>query len=929
MDLTPSQQAAVAYRGGHLQLLACAGSGKTEVVARRIAHLLDPSRPDRLAPANIVAFTFTERAAAELKARIARRVREARGEVHGLAEMFVGTIHAFCRRVLQEEEPEYLRFESVDEARQLMLVLREPDASGFSAARTAEGAPLQAPGDVRRYLSALDVLRQAEIDHGRPGDLPLATSLDRYRGLLRRESLHDFTAQLELCLDVLRRNVDAGERLAQRIRHVVVDEYQDTNELQEQVVRALADFGATLTVVGDDDQTIFQWNGADVQNILGFVDRYPDAHTIRLEENHRSSATIVNFARGFASRISRRLEKAMKATDAQPAEPGDVLALSFQSEWEEARFIARKIKELRGLAFTEGGRTRGLAWSDVAVLFRGGIQWAGRALLRVFDEQGIPYVVSGVKTLFERPEVRAAVAAFAFLAGAPDLTADGLRDAWRDASLGAGAAGIDALVAYLAERRSALCADAPDDRTGWSELGLQRTWLGALGALQLREEAVPGGRGEEVFFNLGRFSRVLDDFESLHAQRPPLARVVDFNIYATTAALHEHEEGMQSSEFVSVDAVRVTTVHRAKGLQWAAVFLPALGEGRFPSAPRPCALWELVPRAAVRAPERYESNEDDERRLFYVAVTRAQRFLFATWALGRNGRSARPGPYFNALAGATGVLREDVPLHRRPRAPSVPRPGATELQLTFSTLKPMLECPHRFKLEGVFGFRPPFEDAQGLGKCLHDALAEVHRRAVDGDVVGPEAVPRLLHRHLHLPRASPATVDRMRAVAAGVLARYLERNAARLAEVELVEKPVEVMLDADVIVQGRIDVVVRRGDGSVSVVDLKTTHRAQAEALSAAQLRLYALGYEALTGARPRRTEVWELDSLAEHPSDVDDASLADVRALVALVAGRIRRREFPPKPAEERCGACPARGLCGAAAPLTPREPPARPPGP
>lgn len=356
--------------------------------------------------------------------------------------------------------------------------------------------------------------------------------------------------------------------------------------------------------------------------------------------------------------------------------------------------------------------------------------------------------------------------------------------------------------------------------------------------------------------------------------------------------------------------------------------VPACARG----GPLPCgaaALRPVAARAALRAPERYESSEDDERRLFYVAVTRAQRFLFATWALGRNGRSARPGPYFNAFADAAGVLREDVSLRRRPRAPSTPRAGAAELELTFSTLKPMLECPYRFKLEGVFGFRPPSEDAQGLGKCLHDALAEVHRRAAEGDVVGPEAVPRLMHRHFHLPHAAPATVDRLRAVAADVLARYLTRNAGRLADVELAEKPIEVMLDDDVIVQGRIDVVMRRGDDSVAVVDLKSTHRAQAEALSATQLRLYALGYEALTGALPARTEIWELDSLAELPSAVDEASLAEVRSLVALVARRIRQWDFPPAPAEERCGACPVRGLCGAAAPLTPRGPDTLPPDP
>ena len=124
-SLTDAQREAIAYRGGHLQILACAGAGKTEVVARRIADLLDPQRPDPLVPRNIVAFTFPERGAAELKARIVRRVRETHGAVLGLAEMFVGTIHAFCGRLLQEEVPEFLRYEVLDEARQLMLVLRE------------------------------------------------------------------------------------------------------------------------------------------------------------------------------------------------------------------------------------------------------------------------------------------------------------------------------------------------------------------------------------------------------------------------------------------------------------------------------------------------------------------------------------------------------------------------------------------------------------------------------------------------------------------------------------------------------------------------------------------------------------------------------------------------------------------------------------
>lgn len=937
MDFTDAQREAITYRGGHLQILACSGAGKTEVVARRIADLLDPQRPTPLEPRNIVAFTFTERAAAELKARIVRRVRETRGAVLGLAEMFVGTIHAFCGRLLQEEVPEFLRYEVLDEARQHMLVLREPHDSGFALARTADGAPLTAPDDVRRYLIALDVLRQAEVDHAHLGDIAIAEALDRYRALLRRESFLDYTGQLELALDVLRRNVDAGQRLASRVRHVVVDEYQDTNALQEEVVRALADFGATLTVVGDDDQTIFQWNGADVQNILGFAERYPGARQVRLEENFRSSSPIVTFARDFVGHLERRLPKAMKPTDAQPFVAGDLAALTFASEWDEARFIARKIKELHGLAFTENGRTRGLSWSDIAILFRGGIRWAGRAILQVLDEHEIPYVVTGVKSLFDRPEVRAAAALVGYLRGTEYVSATDLRAAWLTSQMGVAEEGVDRMVTLLDERRSALQASDPADRSRWSELGLQRIFLAALDAVGVREETVRWGFGEECFYNLGSFSGVVGAFESLHAQRAPRERVEAFHEYTAKAALGEHEEGMQSSGFASVDAVRITTVHRAKGLQWPAVFLPVLGEGRFPAAARETSLWQLVPRAAVRAPERYESNEDDERRLFYVAVTRAQKFLFASWSRGRSGKPAKGSAYFEAIAAYEGVVGRDLPLRGRPLDTPTPRAGATELRLTFSTIKPMLECPYRFKLEGVFGFRAPLEEAQGLGKCLHDALCEVHRRAVEGDVVGVELVPRLLQRHMHFPFAAPATVDRMGVIAGAILTRYITENAPRLAEVELVEKPIEVVMDEDVIVHGRIDLVVRSG-GAVSVVDLKSNRRAQSETLTETQLRLYALGYQALTGTLPQRTEIWELDDLTEHVSEVDRVVLDELRALVRDVARRIRSGDYAPNPEPTRCGACAVRSVCTAridatspsdSAALTSAAPPEPRPGP
>jgi DNA helicase-2/ATP-dependent DNA helicase PcrA len=831
-----------------------------------------------------------------------------------MAEMFVGTIHAFCARLLQEEVPEYLRIATLDETRQLMLVQREPDASGFARARTDEGQALDLRTEVRRYLGALDVLRQAEIDHEHLADLSLGEALDQYRQLLRTASLLDYTGQLELALDVLRRDIDAGQRLARRVRHVIVDEYQDTNALQEQVVRALAEFGATLTVVGDDDQTIFQWNGADVSNILTFATRYPGARQLRLEDNFRSSAPIVTFARDFVADVSPRLPKAMRPTEGHPFEHGDLLALTFRDAWQEARFIARKLRALHGLRLDERDGPRGMSWSDMAILLRGNLRWGASAITRVLDEEGIPYVVTGVKTLFERAEVRAGCALFGFLADDPEVDAEAVARAWHAAQAGLDPRDLDATLAWLDDCRARLRALAhSDDRTAWRALGLQRLFLEALDRLNLRRAPIHPEALDALHANLGRLSKVLGEFESLRAQERPDLRIAAFFDYANTSARHEHEDGPAQSDLAPRDAVRITTVHRAKGLQWPVVFLPGLGEGRFPMEARPQAMWSLLPRAAVRDPERYEHNPHDERRLFYVAATRAQRFLIASWAPGRHGRPAQPSDYFRAFAKAPGVSTVDVNLARRPRSAPTPRAGTTDLRLSFSTLKPLLECPYRFKLEGVYGYTPPFEEAHGFGKGLHDALAEVHRRAIEGDVLDAEAAPRLVRRHLHLPFASDETRAHLTTAAVGTVRRYLQRRGPDLAHVALAEKPIEVEFGDGVTVEGRIDLALRRDEDGVAVVDLKSDRRAQAEALSATQLRIYALGYETLTGTRPQRTEVWELDTLAQHGEPVDDTTMDAVRATVLDAARRLRSGVFPPQPEPARCAACPSRALCPA----------------
>lgn len=195
--------------------------------------------------------------------------------------------------------------------------------------------------------------------------------MEAYRALLNAQSYLDYSAIMDEAVAVLFSDEDLRKRLAERVRHVIVDEYQDVNPVQESVVQALRDLGADLCVVGDDDQVLYQWRGSDVQNILTFEDRYAPVKQVRLEDNFRSSEGIIETARAFIEQNAERLVKEMKPAGAQVYEPGDLVALSFDNPDDEAHYIVETCRALQGVAIKEPDKEeRGIAWSDMAILLR-------------------------------------------------------------------------------------------------------------------------------------------------------------------------------------------------------------------------------------------------------------------------------------------------------------------------------------------------------------------------------------------------------------------------------------------------------------------------------------------------------------------------------------------------------------------------------
>jgi ATP-dependent DNA helicase UvrD/PcrA len=912
MKLTESQRRAVEHAGGNLQLIACAGSGKTEVVAQRVVHLLKSGRPDSLLPRNIIAFTFTDKAAAELKERIVTRTRQALGEVAGMAEMFVGTIHAFCLDLLKAESVKHLKFEVLNEVQQGLFVDRNSHKSGLTTSNDLQGNKLKRFRDTHYYIKALTILREAErVDSALDG-CSVLTGLEAYQRLLDEKSYLDYSSILDETVTLLTNDDGVRARLAERVKYVIVDEYQDVNPIQEAIVWSLHELGARVCVVGDDDQVLYQWRGSDVANILTFAKRYLHVEQIALEENFRSSEGIIETARRFIEQNSRRLAKAMKPTGAQSYEAGDIVALALSNPDAESKHIVDTINALRGAAFNEDGLERGLSWSDMSILLRS-VKANAEPITRALQAAGIPFIVTGMANLFGTAEAEAARQLFYFMADRPGLSVTALKAVWQSAGLGLVPAALDHALEEVAAAKAAL---TDPDQKRWGQYSIQRVFLSFLEQTGLREELVPTGRGEVVFYNLGKFSQVISDFEAIHFQSKPVEKYASFADFLEHRAEDAYPEGWQDNQYANPDAVRIMTIHQAKGMQWPVVFVPALLRNRFPSAPLGGrGVWHLIPRAGISGHERFAGTIEDERRLFYVALTRSQKYLHLTWAPipGKNNRYTAASEFWNDILVSKFVKRRPPDYSGRKRLPPNPRAGVANVVFSFSDLKYFFECPYQFKLRVLYGFNAPIHEALGYGKSLHDALAEVHARAIRGDFADDSEVSRLVATHLHTPFAYPTLRQQLEASAERVIRDYLRDNRALLSKLEFSEKQIELNLGGGVSVVGRIDLVRRIDTGETTIVDLKSSERAQAEEITDVQLHVYALGYQNLTGRRPDYVETYELDEGKRKPRSVDDEFIEDVQMHTQEAAKALRSGALPPQPIPNKCAKCDYCGMCTA----------------
>ena len=916
-DYTPDQLDAIACVDRPLQIIACAGSGKTQVISQRIANIL--ALPG-VVPGNVIAFTFTERAAAELKDRVLTLIREQHGEIPGMADMFIGTMHAYCLDLLQRMVPDTFKFSVLSDITARLLVDRNSKKSGLTVCpTTAQKVPtLRRYRDSKLYLQAMGVLREDVVDEGLIPE-GVQAALRDYVTLLYDHADFDYTELINLAVQLLEAAAEDDEdakavqaHVRNDIHYLVVDEYQDVNPLQERLITGLTQFGANFCVVGDDDQTIYQWRGSQVSNILNFEQRYADVKQVTLAENFRSSKGIVELARSIADLIppEERLGKVMVSAHNQDWDRGDLLALTFVDPAAEASWICDRIQDVHGVPFrdTPDADARGLSWSDCAVLYRSVAHDAG-PLVEELRRRGIPYVVKGLNRLFDSAEIKAVVGVFKAMVG--KITDQELSKLWADADL---------LPEPRRWKRAMHVLDQARDfdrGARWGVYNIQRLYLDFLEALDIREETIPGaeGRGELVFYQLGKFSQAISDFEEIYFNTSPQEKYTAFVGWLEYQAPDYYADTDADVGYARPDAVTLATVHQAKGMQWPAVFVPCMRRNRFPSKPSGgLNLLHVIPATAIEQADRYRGTVADETRLFYVAVTRAQKYLAVTFSpVPGNQLYGRRSSFFDHCADNSWVLTKPSPRRLPPRIEPRPLSETPQVTLSFSELKYLFECPYSFKLRFLYGFNPPIHEALGYGKGLHDALSEVHKKALAGELLEASDAKDLVARHLYTPFAYPELRDTLKRSAVAAIRRYFAAHGDEIACTEYSEKQIQVHVAPGIIVDGRIDLIRRLDTDELAIVDFKSTDRAQAEDVTRDQLHVYAVGYEELTGTNADLIEVLNLDEEGKSTrEEIETHLLTEVRNRIRSAGDAIRGNDLPRRTVwDSHCQTCDLAALC------------------
>ena len=936
-NLTPGQYNAAIDPASEVLCLACAGSGKSRTLAYRIARLIAQGA----VPQSIVAFTFTEKAADSIKRRVSQALKETKLDPKVMGPMYIGTIHAYCQHLLGDIDALYRQHDVLDENRLRLFLISRYYQLGLDGFR--DGTRGRGLAKSPRYFNVIAQVANAwktandemlDFKDIEVEDQKLGALLQSIWDQLRENQYLDFSLMIRHVVEAISNGKPEALKIIGSVNHLIVDEYQDVNPCQEMLISLIAQQTETLFVVGDDDQAIYAWRGADVSNILEFRNRYPNCSSHTLARNFRSTEPIVQASDCFVAAVlgpNRTFKKPLAHTNRFPQDCR-VLPL-FPDRTTEAAWVAERIQGLLQTAYQEDGSggPRGLTPADFAILMRSTRlqEQDGNPCHAPFTEAladfDIPFSLGAGGAPFERIQTAVLRDTFELLRANP-LHRPAVSQHFNESILPAYPdADFRALVQVLSEWGSRIHRPVDSSRV---RLYPQELMYDLLAALNLAESDF----SDDVMRDIGLFSLMLQDVETVYVSVDSERRFSSILNFLQNSA--EQGYNVSTDDLVQrPDAVTVSTVHKMKGLEFPCIFVVDAEAQRFPRNRSGYSGW--LPGTAVSsalARGAYQGTSAEEARLFYTAVTRAERFLYISGAveLPNGKRKNKPSPYAQKLAEHEKVvssmegLPTDLPV-AEPRR----RIEETNYPTSFSEIQYYLQCPRSYQFRERYGFKPIIKEMFGYGKTVHISIQKLHKLYPDVSP-NPEQTEQVVQDTFHLkhvpasrtPMANPGPYEVARTRATRITQSYVQEFGEDFVHERQIEATFEIPAE-ECTITGSIDLLLHEDEkGSIlgaQVIDFKTMEGGPEPDDNvdlnwtnlSLQVQLYAMAAEQVLDKNAKTGSVHFLKDGKRIEIPITPEALDDALSNVEWAVKGILRSDFPMRPQANKCQQCEFNKLC------------------
>jgi DNA helicase-2/ATP-dependent DNA helicase PcrA len=959
-----AQEAAISHGIGPLLIVAGAGTGKTRVITERIAHLIN-SRAAK--PSEILALTFSEKAAKEMERRVDVLVP------YGMVDSHISTFHSFGNGIISDSFAD-LRiapdWEIMKKPDSIIFMVEHIERLGLLLYRPLNN-PAQYLAELADFISKLKDnlitpqmyadfaagLRERQV----PGDAleakafeeaverhnELARFYKNYEDLKKEKNRMDFGDLIMVPYYLMKENASVLLKYRERFRYILIDEFQDTNFAQFELINLIAGENGNINVVGDDDQMIYRFRGAAISNIMGFKERYGGAKIVVLKTNYRSRQEILDAAYRIIQNNTERLETRLGIEkhlisgykSSHKVEP--LTVKMFQSYSQEADFVADEIERLRKAGYYD--------YSDMAVLLRS--RNDARMFLKTLERRGIPYRFTGDEGLFSKKEVMFMIN-FCRMLATPyefnpvfDVTISEFYDIDPYIMSKIGNRAVEYSVTAVdmikklelypeleisMEEKAKISRFIGDFehygglvKEGWSAGEILYDYIKNLRIFEnlLKENTITSERKAaniSKFFDILKQFSVSEDFDTVN----------NFVAYIDLRVKSGDNPAGDIFEDSDDNSVQVATVHKAKGLEFKVVFIPALIQDKFPVRARGGFPFPLPEELLKDMVDEKLYMQEEERRLFYVAVTRAKEALYLTYSKQYEGAgNKKPSLFLLELgykeaekirdAGGTDKFRFFE------RVPEVtdegPAPHAGPLKLSNYQIDDYLTCPYKYKLIHVL--KLPIREEPNIiyGLCMHKVASEFFKARQDG---GERTLDELkeIFRSMWKPTGFISAAHEQRRYEQGIKnieEFYREESKNRIIP-KFIEKDFEYKMGGDIIIRGRWDRI-DETEGKWRVIDYKTSDVKDLEKAEekldspniSRQLKLYSISFEKVFGKALDEVGVYFFESRITAVKKIRKDTLEKYEKQIHEVAANIRTGKFDATPSAFVCKFCAFFNIC------------------